>query len=182
MRIAIPTIRKAQPPPRQVAFGQQEREAMQELTSLLTDWYAGSEPFALATVIHTWGSSPRQPGAAMAVSTKGAAVGSVSGGCVEGAVYELAQESLGGASAATHHFGVSDDDAFAVGLTCGGKIDIFVEAVQPAEFGIFAYLAGAVQSTARRADNTHRSSRRDREAHGCHRGPAFRFARFSTSR
>jgi xanthine dehydrogenase accessory factor len=118
---------------------------MQELTSLLTDWYAGSQPFALATVIHTWGSSPRQPGAAMAVSTRGAAVGSVSGGCVEGAVYELAQETLGGARAATHHFGVSDDDAFAVGLTCGGKIDIFVEAIQPAEFGVFAQLSSAVR-------------------------------------
>ena len=87
------------------------------------------ERFALATVVGTWRSAPRQPGAAMVVAPSGEPVGSVSGGCVEGAVYELAQEAIAGGGPVLQRYGVSDDDAFAVGLTCGGIIDVFVEQI-----------------------------------------------------
>jgi xanthine dehydrogenase accessory factor len=90
--------------------------------------------FALATVVGTWRSSPRQPGAAMVVATDGEPTGSVSGGCVEGAVYELAQEVMASGEAVLQRYGVSDDDAFAVGLTCGGIIDVFVEPVDATVF------------------------------------------------
>jgi xanthine dehydrogenase accessory factor len=92
-------------------------------------WYDAGERFALATVVRTWRSAPRQPGAALAVGPDGTVVGSVSGGCVEGAVYELAQEVLRTGVPVLETYGVSDDDAFSVGLTCGGVLDVFVEAV-----------------------------------------------------
>jgi xanthine dehydrogenase accessory factor len=97
-------------------------------------WAAAGERFALATVVGTWRSAPRQPGAAMAMADDGEPVGSVSGGCVEGAVYELSQDVLATGDPVFQRYGVSDDDAFAVGLTCGGIIDIFVEAVDATTF------------------------------------------------
>jgi xanthine dehydrogenase accessory factor len=97
-------------------------------------WAAAGERFALATVVGTWRSAPRQPGAAMAMADDGEPVGSVSGGCVEGAVYELSQDVLATGEPVFQRYGVSDDDAFAVGLTCGGIIDIFVEAVDATTF------------------------------------------------
>jgi xanthine dehydrogenase accessory factor len=97
-------------------------------------WADAGERFALATVVGTWRSAPRQPGAAMAVAGDGEPVGSVSGGCVEGAVYELSQEVLTTGEPVLQRYGVSDDDAFAVGLTCGGIIDIFVEPIDAATF------------------------------------------------
>jgi xanthine dehydrogenase accessory factor len=96
--------------------------------------YGRGERFALATVVGTWRSAPRQPGAAMVVAADGQPTGSVSGGCVEGAVYELAQEVMAGGEPVLQRYGVSDDDAFAVGLTCGGIIDVFVEAIDAATF------------------------------------------------
>ena len=102
---------------------------LRDVVDQVTGWYADGDRFALATVANTWLSAPRQPGAAMAVAGSGDPVGSVSGGCVEGAVYELAQEVLSTGEPVLQRYGVSDDDAFAVGLTCGGIIDIFVEAV-----------------------------------------------------
>ena len=86
----------------------------------------GGAPFALATVIGARGSSPRPPGAAMAVSSDGEALGSISGGCVEGAVYDTAERVLGGDGAVVESYGYSDDDAFAVGLTCGGTLEVLV--------------------------------------------------------
>src|SRR6202035_3969492 len=83
----------------------------------------------MGTVVGTWRSSPRQPGAAMLVGPDGTAVGSVSGGCVEGAVYELAQTTRDSGVAVLQSYGVTEDDAFAVGLTCGGTIALYVEAV-----------------------------------------------------
>jgi xanthine dehydrogenase accessory factor len=97
-------------------------------------WYEAGQTFALATVVATFRSAPRQPGAAMAVSAAGEVVGSVSGGCVEGAVYEAAQETGLSGQAALHTYGVSDDDAFAVGLTCGGVLDVFVEPVSQSTY------------------------------------------------
>lgn len=98
------------------------------LADLLAIWRSG-ETAAMATVVRTFRSAPRPPGAAMLVGPDGAASGSVSGGCVEGAVYELGQEVIRDGAARLQRYGVSDDDAFAVGLTCGGILDVFVEAV-----------------------------------------------------
>jgi xanthine dehydrogenase accessory factor len=98
------------------------------LDELHRRWSAG-DSVGVGTVVATFSSAPRAPGAAMLVGTDGDVVGSVSGGCVEGAVYELAQQVLGDGTPVSQRFGVSDDDAFAVGLTCGGIIDIFVERI-----------------------------------------------------
>src|SRR3954468_13414573 len=100
---------------------------MQDVLTEIRRWYANGDAFALATVVDTYKSSPRQPGATMAVSPTGEAVGSVSGGCVEGAVYELGERVIAEGTPIFQRYGVSDDDAFTVGLTCGGIIDMFVE-------------------------------------------------------
>lgn len=108
---------------------------MLDIADELYRWCGLGQPFAVATVVATGGSAPRQPGAALAVDEGGEAVGSVSGGCVEGAVYELCLEVLAagpGAAPVLQHFGYSDEDAFAVGLTCGGEIDVFVQRIDPA--------------------------------------------------
>ena len=109
------------------------RDVMDELLS----WWREGATVGVGTVVGTWSSAPRQPGASMLVGPDGSAVGSVSGGCVEGAVYELATEVRDGAPARPQRYGVSDDDAFAVGLTCGGIIDMFVEPVSRATFPEF---------------------------------------------
>ena len=96
--------------------------------------WADGRPFGLATVVRTWRSAPRPAGASMAVSADGEAVGSVSGGCVEGAVYDLAQTVVEDGQAVLTRYGVSDDEAFAVGLTCGGIMDILVEPVDPSSY------------------------------------------------
>ncbi|MGV0790276.1 XdhC family protein [Mycolicibacterium sp. XJ1819] len=96
------------------------------LEELLTVWRAGGTA-GVATVVRTIRSAPRPPGAAMFVAPDGTVAGSVSGGCVESAVYELANEVVASGRPELQRYGVSDDDAFAVGLTCGGIIDIFVE-------------------------------------------------------
>jgi xanthine dehydrogenase accessory factor len=96
-------------------------------------WHAGGTA-GLSTVVRTFRSAPRPPGAAMVVTPDGAVIGSVSGGCVEGAVYELATEVVRTGTPLLQRYGVSDDDAFAVGLTCGGIIDIFAEPLSQATF------------------------------------------------
>ena len=93
---------------------------MRDVLPVLGRWYAAGVPFGLATVVQVSRSAPRDPGAAMAVGPDEEVVGSVSGGCVEGAVFELAQEVAAGGGARLETFGYSDEDAFAVGLTCGG--------------------------------------------------------------
>ncbi|MFN2137108.1 MAG: XdhC family protein [Candidatus Promineifilaceae bacterium] len=101
---------------------------MKEIAETITEWMAGGqERIAIATVITTWGSAPRRPGAKMAVNGDGQMVGSVSGGCVEGAVVEAASETLGSGKPQLLHFGVADETAWQVGLACGGSIDVFVE-------------------------------------------------------
>lgn len=100
---------------------------MREVLDDIERWRADGKRVAVARVIGTDGSGPREPGAAMAVSEDGEVAGSVSGGCVEGAVLAEALEVLGGAAPKVCTFGWSDDDAFAVGLTCGGTIRVFVE-------------------------------------------------------
>jgi xanthine dehydrogenase accessory factor len=92
----------------------------------LRRWWAAGAPFALATVVEVRKSAPRQPGAAMAVGPGMEVLGSVSGGCVEGAVFEVCQEVLAGGDARHVRYGISDEQAFSVGLTCGGEIDLVV--------------------------------------------------------
>ncbi|GLB65700.1 XdhC family protein [Arthrobacter mangrovi] len=103
------------------------------LEALLRDWRAGGTA-GLATVVRTFDSAPRPAGASMLVASGGEAVGSVSGGCVEAAVYELATEVVQRGRPELVRYGISDDDAFAVGLTCGGIIDVFVEPVSRRTF------------------------------------------------
>ena len=98
------------------------------LAELMSIWHAG-DTAGVATVVRTFQSAPRSPGATMVVAPDGSVSGSVSGGCVEGAVYELAAEVACTGTPRLERYGVSDDDAFAVGLTCGGVIDIFIEAI-----------------------------------------------------
>ncbi len=109
-------------------------DGVQDVLKELLAWWQAGEPVGMGTVVATWKSAPRQPGAAMLVGPDGTAVGSVSGGCVEGAVYDLAAEVRDGTPAVLQRYGVSDDDAFAVGLTCGGIIDIYVERISRATF------------------------------------------------
>jgi xanthine dehydrogenase accessory factor len=103
------------------------------LDELYRRWSAG-ERVGLGTVVATFHSAPREPGSAMLVAGDGEVSGSVSGGCVEGAVYELAQEVIQDGDSVLQRYGVSDDDAFAVGLTCGGILDVFVESVDRESF------------------------------------------------
>jgi xanthine dehydrogenase accessory factor len=103
------------------------------LGELMTGWSQGRTA-GVATVVRTFKSAPRPAGASMLVTADGEVVGSVSGGCVEGAVYELAGEVVAGGRPVLVRYGVSDDDAFAVGLTCGGILDVFVEPVSPQTF------------------------------------------------
>ncbi|MEU6215469.1 XdhC/CoxI family protein [Streptomyces sp. NPDC047023] len=103
---------------------------MLELARPLLHWDAEGRDFAVATVVAVSGSGPRPAGSAMAVGDDGAAIGSVSGGCVEGAVYELCRQSLEDGVPVLERFGYSDDEAFAVGLTCGGVIDVLVQPVR----------------------------------------------------
>ncbi|MCS0635406.1 XdhC family protein [Streptomyces sp. LP05-1] len=103
---------------------------MLDIAAELSRWAGQGRRFAVATVVAVGGSAPREPGAALAVDDEGTVIGSVSGGCVEGAVYELCRQALQDGRTVVERFGYSDDDAFAVGLTCGGVIDILVTPVR----------------------------------------------------
>ncbi|MFF0561441.1 XdhC family protein [Streptomyces sp. NPDC020472] len=119
---------------------------MLDIAEELHRWVEQGRTFAVATVVAVGGSAPRQPGAALAVDSDGTAIGSVSGGCVEGAVYDLCVQALEDGKTVVERFGYSDEDAFAVGLTCGGIIDILVT---PVRGGVFpAALAAAVSGEA----------------------------------
>jgi xanthine dehydrogenase accessory factor len=107
---------------------------VRDVLNRLAAWWAGGHRVAVGTVVRTWSSAPRAPGAAMLVGPGGEAVGSVSGGCVEAAVYDVAERVLSGKPPSLEHYGVSDDEAFAVGLTCGGTIEVFVETVDRDSF------------------------------------------------
>jgi xanthine/CO dehydrogenase XdhC/CoxF family maturation factor len=92
-------------------------------------WIRAGRRVALATVVRTWGSSPRPAGSKLAVNDRGEFVGSVSGGCIEGAVITEALEVMAGAPQRVIDYGVSDEAAWEVGLACGGKVEILIEAV-----------------------------------------------------
>lgn len=100
---------------------------MHEILEDIERWRARGEQVAIATVVRTIGSSPRQVGAKMAVSSGGNMAGSVSGGCIEGAVFQECQQAIASGRARLLHFGVADETAWEVGLACGGTIDVFVE-------------------------------------------------------
>ncbi|HEU0292807.1 MAG TPA: XdhC family protein [Anaerolineales bacterium] len=110
---------------------------MRDILSDLEHWRADGKSIALATVIQTWGSSPRRAGAKMAMTPDGGITGSVSGGCVEGAVYEEGVEALKLNRPKLLHFGVADETAWEVGLACGGSIDVFVK---PLDTNVFKSL------------------------------------------
>jgi xanthine/CO dehydrogenase XdhC/CoxF family maturation factor len=98
-----------------------------EILQTAVQWHRAGRGVALATVISTWGSSPRPIGSRLAIDSGGQMSGSVSGGCVEGAVVEVALEIIQTGKSRLLEFGVSDERAWEVGLACGGRVQIFVE-------------------------------------------------------
>ncbi|HEX3754752.1 MAG TPA: XdhC family protein [Rhizomicrobium sp.] len=102
---------------------------MNDVLDIAAEWLGAGHKVALGTVVRTWGSAPRQAGSQIAVREDGAFAGSVSGGCVEGAVIEGAQATMRDGKIRRLEFGVSDEQAWAVGLACGGRIEVFVEPV-----------------------------------------------------
>jgi xanthine dehydrogenase accessory factor len=121
---------------------------MLDIAEELDRWVGQGRDFAVATVVAVGGSAPRRPGAALAVDADGTAIGSVSGGCVEGAVYELCRQALLDGETVLERFGYSDEDAFAVGLTCGGVIDILVTPVRAGDL-VRPVVASALAAAAR---------------------------------
>jgi xanthine dehydrogenase accessory factor len=117
---------------------------MSEVLDAVLEWWLAGQPVGLATVAATWSSAPRQPGAMMAVGPDGTVVGSVSGGCVEAAVYDLCQQVAIDGTARTERFGVSDDDAMGVGLSCGGTIELLIERVDRERFPELPALVSAI--------------------------------------
>ena len=134
---------------------------VRDILGQIEKWWDAGETFGLATVVRTFHSAPREPGAALAVSAGGEVIGSVSGGCVEGAVYELAQQVCQTGQPVLQRYGVSDDTALSVGLTCGGIIDIFVEPVSKERFPQLGEVAAAIngRSAGRRGHRDRRSRR-----------------------
>ena len=119
---------------------------MREVLTQLLEAYDRDEPVGVATVVRTWRSAPRPAGASMLVTADGEVVGSVSGGCVEGAVYEVASEVLAEGSTRYETYGVSDESAFTVGLTCGGILEVFVERVDRTTWPELPGLAASVNA------------------------------------
>lgn len=102
------------------------REA-EDVLAIAAQWRAAGEAVALATVTETWGSSPRPAGSQMAVTASGRMAGSVSGGCIEGAVADAAMTTIRSGTPQVLDFGVTNEHAWEVGLACGGKVKVFVE-------------------------------------------------------
>jgi xanthine dehydrogenase accessory factor len=119
---------------------------MREVLPELLDWWRAGEEVGVGTVVATFRSAPRPPGASMLVGPDETVVGSVSGGCVEGAVYELGKEVVGSGVPVLTRYGISDDDAFAVGLTCGGILDVYVEKVSRETFPELEDLAADLEA------------------------------------
>ena len=113
---------------------------MREVLDELSSWTAEGEEVAIATVVETWGSSPRPLGSKMLVTRSGKMAGSVSNGCIEGAVFEEAQKVLKSGEPKLAAFGVSDDVAFGVGLACGGHIEVFIQPLNAAHKELIAML------------------------------------------
>src|SRR3712207_4547261 len=124
--------------------GPERSSRMRDVLDDLIGWWQAGETVGMGTVVATWRSAPRPAGASMLVGPDGTAVGSVSGGCVEGAVYEEARDVVESGVPTLERYGVSDDDAFAVGLTCGGILDVFVGAVSRESFPELGEVAESV--------------------------------------
>jgi xanthine dehydrogenase accessory factor len=122
---------------------------MREVLSELDEWTRSGEDIALATVVETWGSSPRPLGSKMVVTRSGKMAGSVSNGCIEGAVFEEAQKVLKSGKPTVAAFGVADEVAFDVGLACGGHIEVFVQPLTPVHKRLIAMLQGDEAATLR---------------------------------
>lgn len=101
----------------------------EDILAIAARWKAEGEQVAIATVVETWGSSPRPAGSRLAVTASGRLMGSVSGGCIEGAVADAAKQAMATGVPALLDFGISDERAWEVGLSCGGKMKVFVEPV-----------------------------------------------------
>lgn len=99
----------------------------EDILGLAAAWRGQGEEVAIATVVETWGSSPRPAGSRLAVTRSGRIAGSVSGGCIEGAVAEAARTTMDSGAPQLLDFGISDERAWEVGLACGGKLKVFVE-------------------------------------------------------
>ncbi|MBP0462942.1 XdhC family protein [Roseomonas sp. PWR1] len=99
----------------------------EDILAIAARWKAEGEQVAIATVVETWGSSPRPAGSRLAVTASGRLMGSVSGGCIEGAVADAAKKAMSSGEPALLDFGISDERAWEVGLSCGGKMKVFVE-------------------------------------------------------
>jgi xanthine dehydrogenase accessory factor len=110
---------------------------MRDILNDIEQWIKGGEPVALATVIRTWGSAPRRVGAKMALTESGKITGSVSGGCVESAVFEAGVQTLQNGQPQLLEFGVADETAWQVGLACGGRIEVFVQVLDPTLFDLW---------------------------------------------
>ena len=119
---------------------------MRDVLPELMEWWRAGETIGVGTVVATFQSAPRPAGASMLVGPDETAVGSVSGGCVEGAVYELAQSVVESGTPVLERYGVSDDDAFAVGLTCGGILDVYVEKVNRETFPDLEEIAADIET------------------------------------
>jgi xanthine/CO dehydrogenase XdhC/CoxF family maturation factor len=99
----------------------------EDILATAAAWKAAGEQVAIATVVETWGSSPRPAGSRLAVTASGRLAGSVSGGCIEGAVADAAKQAMASGTPHLLDFGISDERAWEVGLSCGGKVKVFVE-------------------------------------------------------
>jgi xanthine dehydrogenase accessory factor len=104
---------------------------MKDVLEEVDTWTARGDKVALATVIGVKRSAPRPPGAKMAINANGEIAGAVSGGCVEGAVVEVAEQVMQSGEPQLLHFGIADEEAWDVGLPCGGEIDVWVERYEP---------------------------------------------------
>ena len=104
---------------------------MKDVVEDVRRWAANGDRVAIATVVGVKRSAPRPPGAKMAVNENGEVSGAVSGGCVEGAVVEVAEKVINGGEPQLLHFGIADEEAWDVGLPCGGEIDVWVERYEP---------------------------------------------------
>ncbi|MCB8926938.1 MAG: XdhC family protein [Ardenticatenaceae bacterium] len=116
---------------------------MKDVMDDINRWQAEKQPVALATVVQTWGSAPRKVGAKMALTPDGRIAGSVSGGCVEGAVFEEGTAALQANQPKLLHFGVADETAWDVGLACGGTIEVFVE---PLDTAVYQFIHTLIQN------------------------------------
>ena len=106
-------------------------DLMRDVIAQVDEWVARGDRVALATVVAIRRSAPRQPGSKMAINDRGEVFGAVSGGCVEGAVVAIAQDVLAGGRPQLCSYGIADDEAWSVGLPCGGEIDVWVERYEP---------------------------------------------------